>query len=125
MIGEMMLYAGAVIIILWGVAHLIPTKLVVAGFGDISADNKQIITMEWVAEGLTLCFIGGLVLLLAVWVGTGNSVAVIVDRDSAVMLLVMAGWTLVTGARTAIVPIKICPIVKTVVALLFFFGSGL
>lgn len=125
MIGEMMLYAGAVIIILWGVAHLIPTKLVVAGFGDISADNKQIITMEWVAEGLTLCFIGGLVLLLVVWVGTGNSVAVIVDRASAVMLLVMAGWTLVTGARTAIVPIKICPIVKTVVALLFFFGSGL
>jgi hypothetical protein len=39
-------YLGAVLTGLWGVAHLFPTKAVVEGFGDISVDNRRIITME-------------------------------------------------------------------------------
>ncbi len=57
-----LLYLGSIIITLWGVSHIIPTKSVVAGFGTLSSDNYRIITMEWVAEGLTLVFIGLLVL---------------------------------------------------------------
>jgi hypothetical protein len=53
MTASILLYIGSVIIILWGVAHIIPTKSVVAGFGSLSIDNFRIITMEWVAEGLT------------------------------------------------------------------------
>jgi hypothetical protein len=41
------------------------------------------------------------------------------------MLIVMAILTGFTGARTSIVPIKICPFVKTVVAILFFLGTYL
>jgi hypothetical protein len=48
MISDILLYIGSAIITLWGVAHTIPTKSVVSGFGSISQDNKQIITMEWI-----------------------------------------------------------------------------
>jgi len=123
MTGNVLLYTGSVIITLWGIAHVVPTKAVVDGFGSISRDNKRIITMEWVAEGLALCFIGSLVLLVTVSGGAQNPVSIVVYRISAVMLAVMAGLTLLTGARTSIAPIKICPIVKTAVAILFLLGS--
>ena len=120
---KILLYVGSIVIILWGVAHIVPTKAVVAGFGSITEENQLLITMEWVAEGLTLCFIGILVLYVTLRAGSVNPVSVIVYRASALMLLVMAGWTGLTGAMTSIIPIKICPIVKTAVAILFILGS--
>ncbi len=125
MISDILLYTGSTIIILWGMAHIVPTKSVVSGFGALSEDNRRIITMEWVAEGLTLCFIGLLVLLISVLGETQNPVSIIVFRMSAVMLIVMAVLSLFTGARTSIVPIKIRPLVKTTVAILFLLGSVL
>ena len=121
--GKTLLYIGSIVIILWGVSHIVPTKSVVEGFGPITEENRLIITMEWVAEGLTLCFIGILVLYVTLLAGSVNPVSVIVYRAAALMLLVMAGWTGLTGARTSIIPIKICPIVKTVIAVLFVLGS--
>ena len=123
MISNILLYVGSIVITLWGIAHIIPTRSVVDGFGSISADNKRIITMEWVAEGLALCFIGLLVLAVTLWGGTPNAASLVVYRASALMLLVKAIWTAVTGAQTAIVPIKICPWVKTAVAVLFVLGT--
>lgn len=125
MLSHTLLYIGSGIIILWGIAHIVPARSVVKGFGPISQDNRRIITMEWVSEGLTLCFIGLLVLFVAIFGQDGNSVSNIVYRAAGVMLLVMAVWTLVTGARTSIIPIKICPAVKTVVAALFLIASFL
>jgi len=122
---DILLYIGSALITVWGIAHIIPTKNVVKGFGTISDDNKRIITMEWVAEGLTLCFIGLLVLFVTVLENSQDNVSLIVYRASAGMLIVMAGWTALTGARTPIVPIKICPFVKTIVAILFILGSVL
>ena len=121
--GNLLLYIGSAIIILWGIGHVIPTKSIVSGFGAISQDNKRIITMEWIAEGLTLCFIGVLVLIVALFDGYQNQTAVIVYRMAAGMLMIMAGLSLMTGAKTSIVPMKICPIVKTTVAILFILGS--
>ena len=125
MINEILLYLGSIIILIWGISHIIPTKSVVRGFGKISEDNKKIITMEWIAEGLTLCFIGGLVLIITLSEGIQCYVSIIVYRLSALMLLVMAGLTAMTGARTSIIPRKLCPIVKTIVAILFLLGSVL
>jgi len=118
-----LLYIGSIVIFLWGVSHIIPTPGVVEGFGLITRDNRLIITMEWVAEGLTLCFIGALVFYVTLRAQPSDSVSVMVYRAAALMLLVMAVWTGLTGARTAIIPIKICPIVKTLVASLFIAGS--
>jgi hypothetical protein len=42
-----LLYLAAFLPTVWGVAHLLPTKNVVKGFGDISLDNQRVITMEW------------------------------------------------------------------------------
>ena len=121
--GKTLLIIGSIAIFLWGVSHIVPTPGVVAGFEPITSENRLIITMEWVAEGLTLCFIGALVLYITLGAGPDNPVSVMVYRAAAVMLLIMAIWTGLTGARTSIIPIKICPIVKTAVATLFISAS--
>ena len=81
--------------------------------------------MESIAEGLTLCFIGVLVFLFTIFTGIQNEAAGILYLACAVMLLIMAILTLSTGARTSLLPYKICPVVKTVVAVLFFLGITL
>ena len=123
MLNSILLYAGSIIIAVWGIAHIIPTKGVVTGFGKLSQDNTRIITMEWIAEGLTLVFIGALTLAVTLIAGRRDPGAVVVYRGCALMLVVMAGLTLATGARTKIIPIKTCPFVKAAVAILFVVGS--
>ena len=120
MTSDAILYAGSVVITLWGVAHVVPTAAIVSGFGAISQGNKRLITMEWIAEGLTLCFIGALVFTTTA--ATDSRAAVWV---SAAMLLVMAALTALTGARTSILPVKVYPFVKTGVAVLFILGAAL
>ena len=39
------------------------------------------------------------------------------------MLIAMAVLTALTGARTSVIPIKVCPIIKAVAAVLFLVGS--
>jgi hypothetical protein len=120
---DILLYTGSIIIIIWGIAHIAPTRGVVNGFGELSTDNRRILIMEWIAEGLTMVFIGLLVLLVSLMFDGQNEVAIFVYRASAVMLLVMAGLSAMTGARTSILPMKLCPYIKTVVAVLVFLGS--
>ena len=122
---EVLLHTGSVIIIIWGVAHLIPTRAIVRGFGAISEDNKKIITMESIAEGLTLCFLGALVLMVTIVGGSEDQVSKALFWASSIMLLIMAVLTAVTGARTSLVPYKICPFVKATVAILYILGSVL
>ena len=112
MLGDSLIYAGTGIIILWGIAHIAPTKSVVKGFGPISKDSKRLITMTWVSEGLTLCFVG-ILALLVILLGDGSSTgSLIAYRTGAAFLLVTAVWTGLTGARTPVLPMKLCPIVK-------------
>jgi len=125
MASDVLVYLGAAIITAWGIAHIAPTRGVVAGFGAISQDNGRIVLMEWAAEGMTLAFIGLLVLIITALHGSEDPVSLSVYRISAAMLLVMAVWTLLTGARTSILPIKICPAVKTAVAALLLVASVL
>ena len=114
------LYIGSALIFLWGVAHIFPTKSVVAGFGALSEDNKRIIIMEWVGEGLALCFLGVLVFAVTISTDTPSSVAVLVIRLAAAMSFIMGVWTFIIGFKTSVIPIKICPLILTGVALLFF-----
>ena len=123
MTGTIFLFLGSVLITIWGVAHIIPTRSVVRGFGEISRDNARIVRMTWVSEGLSLCFIGVVVLGVTILGLHINPVAVFVERAAAVMLLVSATWTAFTGARTPNVPMKLCPVVKAGVAVLFVIGS--
>ncbi|MGD0794098.1 MAG: hypothetical protein ABR958_00690 [Dehalococcoidales bacterium] len=119
---EILIFIGSGLIILWGIAHLVPTKNIVNGFGNISTDNKKIIAMESIAEGLTLIFLGVLPLLIVRLENPVSYAARIVVLSCAVMLLIIALLTLFTGARTPTIWYKICPVVKTVVAVLFILS---
>lgn len=123
MFSSILFIVGSIITLVWGIAHIIPTKQVVIGFGDISKDNKLIITMEWIAEGVAICFIGTLVFVLTLLGFSSSPVGVVVIRLSSLMLFIMAILTLFTGSKTSIIPIKICPIVKTFVAILWLIAS--
>ena len=125
MTASILLITGSVVIILWGIAHIIPTKSVVTGFGSLSIDNSRIITMEWVAEGMTLIFIGILVLATTWITGPSSPAARLVFSAAAGMLFVMAVWSGFTGARTSILPMKACPFVKSIVGTLFILAMVL
>lgn len=122
MLNVILLYAGATVIFLWGAAHVAATRGVVAGFGELSPDNRKIITMEWIAEGLALCFVGFLVFVARLFLGGAGGV---VYLASAAFLLVLAVLSSFTGARTSVLPMKLCPFVKTAVAAAFILGTFL
>jgi hypothetical protein len=121
MIGQVLIYVGAAITIIWGVAHLFPTKSVVKGFGDISSDNKHIITMEWIIEGVALMFIGFIVTGAAI-IGIDHKVSVFIFFSSSVMLIVLAIISLFTGFKVNFLPFKLCPVLFSSSALLIIVG---
>lgn len=123
MVNDILLYGGAGIIAFWGLSHAAAIRGVQAGFGPISGDNMKIITMEWLAEGLTLCFIGVLVILTRAYGASADRLASVIYYACAGMLLVLAGLSAITGARTKIIPMKMCPFVKTGVAAMLVFGN--
>ena len=110
-------------IALWGIAHIFPTNSIVKGFGEISLDNKRIITMEWIAEGITFIFIGLLVMFVTIFGDVTTLIPRIVFWISSAMLIGMAILSAFTGARVPVIPMKLCPVIKTIVAILFLVGS--
>jgi hypothetical protein len=106
-------YVAAALVFAWGTAHLVPTKRVVAGFGDIGADNRRVLTMEWVAEGLAMLFVAVLVALTA---ASSTEAAQLVYPTAAGFLVVLGVWTAFTGARTPVVWFKACPVVMAIAA---------
>ena len=118
-----LIYVGSVVIFLWGTSHIVPTRKIVEGFGALSEDNARIITMEWISEGLAMCFIGVLVMITTIYSGPQSQAIRIVGTACAAMLLAMATLSIFTGARTSIIPMRICPIVKTITAVLFLVGT--
>ena len=117
-----LLYLGSGLTVIWGVAHLFPTKSVVQGFGEISIDNKRIITMEWINEGLALIFIGVLVVTVTA-INPSNIVSTAIYFISVLMLLVMALVSLFTGFKVNFLPFKLCPFIFTASAVLIMIGG--
>ena len=115
MLNQILFYTSAIFVVFWGIAHLVPTKNVVAGFGDISDDNKYIITMEWVIEGVALIFIGSLVGMVT-FIDSTNTVSHAVYWLSAGTLQVLAVISLLTGSKVDFFIYKLCPVI--------FFGAS-
>ncbi|MGZ4383185.1 MAG: hypothetical protein ACXVY3_01175 [Gaiellaceae bacterium] len=122
-VGDLLAILGAGVITVWGLAHIAPTRAVVAGFEPLSTDNRRILTMEWVAEGVTLCFVGVLSAIVTLSLGADDHAAALVNLSLAGLLVVMAALTQSTGGRTSIVPMKLCPLVKLSVATLLVVGT--
>ncbi len=115
-------YIGAFSVIVWGISHLIPTRAVVRGFGDVSDDNKRIVAMEWITEGVALLFIGFLVAATTYFDGT-SALAKVVYASAVVMLNVMSVISLFTGFKNAFIPFKLCPFIFTGSSILIYVGS--
>jgi len=122
MIDLVLLYLGAALTILWGIAHLFPTRSVVRGFGAISADNQRIIAMEWIVEGVSLIFIGTLVACVT-FIDPTSIVSKAVYLISAIGLIVLAVVSLFTGFKVNFLPFRLCPFIFTASALLILAGG--
>lgn len=121
MISEILFYVGGGITLLWGTAHLFPTKSVVKGFGEISTDNKNIITMEWIIEGIALIFIGFIVIGITI-IDPRNNSATFVYFSSITILLALATISLFTGYKVNFFTFKLCPYLFSISAILIFCG---
>jgi hypothetical protein len=124
MLNTILLYIGAAIPIVWGVAHLVATSSAVKGFGEISQDNRRIITMEWIMEGLLLVFIGAVVVAATV-IGRTGVTSRWVYRLSFLMLNIMSVVSLLTGFRVHFLPFRLCPILFTSSSILVILGTYL
>ena len=114
-------FLSAGILLVWGIAHLIATNSVVKGFGEISLDNKRIITMEWIIEGVTLIFLG-VILGLVTLIDRNNHVSLGVYWLTVFMLNVLSVISLFTGFKIDFLPFKLCPIIFTGSSVLIILG---
>jgi hypothetical protein len=115
-------YAAAALVALWGVAHAIPTRQVIAGFEPIEPANRLVLIQEWLAEAFTMWGIAAIV-VAATLAGADTSVAAWVYRAAAGLLFALAMLTAATGARTSVIWFKICPVLLTTSAVLLVVAS--
>jgi len=116
-----LLYAASGLTGLWGIAHLFATGEVVAGFSDPTPDNRHIITMEWIVEGVALVSLAAFV-LVATLIEPQSALASAVFAVAAGTLLVLALVSLFTGFRVGFFPYKLCPFIFVVSAALIVWG---
>jgi hypothetical protein len=124
MLNQTFFYAAAFFVFAWGVAHLFPTKGVVRDFGEISADNRRIIAMEWIVEGAALIFIGLLVAVVTA-VDARSLPARAVYWLVIAMLNALSVISLFTGFRVNFLPFKLCPFIFSGSSLLVLLGIWL
>ena len=121
MLNQLLLYLAAALPLVWGVAHLFPTKNVVAGFGDISADNKRIITMEWINEAIAMFFISSVVFADTL-IDRTNDISIAVYWLSFIALNALSIISLLTAFKINFLPYKLCPVFFTTSSVLILLG---
>lgn len=124
MINQILAYVGAAFLVFWGVAHLFPTKNIVADFGDISEDNRNIITMEWIIEGVALIFIGA-VIATVTFVDAASPVTRAVYWLAFIGLNTLSMVSIFTGFKVNFVPFKLCPVIFTGASILILLAMYL
>lgn len=107
----------------WGVSQILPTKSVVAGFENLTNDNRYIITMEWVADGLSFIFVAALIGAVTWSSGATEVAQALLYRVSAGFLIAVGVWTAMTGARTGVIWFKMCPVVMAITSGLLVVAS--
>ena len=122
MANQILLYLASCFLLFWGIAHLFPTRSVVKGFGDISLDNKRIITMEWIIEVIALIFIGSIVAIVTA-IDHTSSISLVIYLSSVVVLIVLAFVSFFTGFKINFLPFKLCPVIFITSAVLIILGG--
>ena len=111
---------AAGVVVLWGVAHVIPTRNVLA---PITVDNRRVVLQEWLVEAAAMWGIAALVIVCTVVGGAASEVTSWVYRVAASLLVALAVVTALTGARTKVIWFKICPVLLTSSAVLLLVAS--
>jgi len=93
----------------------------VKGFGGISLDNKRIITMEWIIEGLTLIFIGAVVASVT-YIDYTSMISKAIYWICFIMLNALSLVSLFTGFEISFIPFKLCPVIFTSSSILILLG---
>lgn len=119
---QVLLYISSAMTGLWGVAHLFATRGVVTGFGDLSTDNRRIITMEWIAEGIALISTAAFVAVAAA-IQPQALVSSAVYVVAICTLVLLAVVSLFTGFKIAFLPFRLCPFIFTVSAGMIAWGA--
>ena len=120
---ESLLYLGGALAVVWGAAHLYPTRKVVQGFGRITRDNQLILTMEWIAEAILLIFGGALVVLMTARFGVHATATQTVAAAAASMLLVLAAVSALSGGRVDFIMYRLCAPIFTFSAAMILVGA--
>jgi chromate transport protein ChrA len=102
----------------WGIAHLFPTRNVVRGFGEIGTENRRVITMEWIFEGVTLIFAGLLTAAVLLLGDSTSTTTTVVCVAIAALLLAMAVISLLTAGRNTFIAYRLCAPIFTASAIL-------
>ncbi|MDH4323559.1 MAG: hypothetical protein OEW90_05410 [Betaproteobacteria bacterium] len=119
---EALLYFASALVAGWGVAHLSATRGVVAGFGELTTDNRRIITMEWIVEGVAFIAVAAFI-TAATAVDRHSGVSSAVYAVAVASLVSLAMVSLFTGFRIAFLPFRLCPFVLGLGAALVAWGA--
>lgn len=124
MFRRILIVIGGLSVILWGTTHIIiPTKQIADGvYGALSINNKYIILMEWITEGMTLIFIGLLVIIAAI-INENNKTTKSIYILSPIMLFSMAILSVFTGYNIDNLPFKLCPYIFSASGILILQGA--
>jgi hypothetical protein len=121
MLATIILFTASGITAIWGIAHLAATRGVVRGFGEISLDNRRIITMEWIVEGAALLSIAVFV-AVATAIDPASAVSTGVYLVAIASLIALAVVSLFTGFKIAFLPFRLCPAIFGASAVLIAIG---
>jgi hypothetical protein len=108
-VDALLAYVAGAIVAVWGVAHAVPTRPVLAGFEPITADNRRIV-LQWLAEAFTMWGIAAVVIAVTAAGGADAAARCWVYRVAAGLLVALGALTALTGARTRVVWFKVCPV---------------
>ena len=73
-VDALLAYVAGAVVAVWGVAHVVPTRPVLAGFEPITAENRRIVLQEWLAEAFTTWGIAAVVVAVTA-AGGANAAA--------------------------------------------------
>jgi hypothetical protein len=77
--------------------------------------------MEWIVEGITLIFIGSINTMVTA-IDHASSISLVIYLSSAVVLIVLAIVSFLTGFKISFLPFKLCPVIFITSAVLIIFG---
>jgi hypothetical protein len=119
---QVLLYVAAGLTGLWGISHLFATRGAVAGFGDISIDNRRVITMEWISEGVALISVAAFVTVTTA-IEPHARLSSAVFAIAIATLVTLAVVSIFTGFRIAFLPYRLCPFIFGLSAVLIAVGA--